>query len=126
MNRRTLLCGLVTTLAAPIAANAQSVGKVARMGYLSHGKASVNAGLRQAFIDGLRENGWIEKGNIAIEYRWEGSGTQTFDALAAELARLPLDLIFAVNTPAALAGPARSVRRQKNHSSVTQQRSPAA
>src|SRR5207245_824047 len=60
-------------------------------------------GLRKAFTDGLREHGWIEEKNIAIEYRWEEAGKLTLDALAAELARLPLDAIFAVNTPASLA-----------------------
>jgi putative ABC transport system substrate-binding protein len=62
-----------------------------------------NAGLRRAFSDGLRDHGWIEDKNIAIEYRWEGSGKAPLDALAAELARLPLNAIFAVNTPASLA-----------------------
>lgn len=104
MDRRTFLrifaAGL---LAAPIAADAQQAGKVARTGYLSHGTATVNAGLRKAFTNGLRNHGWIEEKNIAIEYRWEGAATLTFDALATELARLPRDPIFAVNTPASLA-----------------------
>jgi putative ABC transport system substrate-binding protein len=88
---------------APLAADAQPAGKVARIGYLSPGTATANAGLRKAFTDGLRHHGWIEGQNIAIEYRWEGAGTPTLEALAAELARLPLDAIFAVNTPASLA-----------------------
>jgi putative ABC transport system substrate-binding protein len=104
MDRRTLLTALAAGLvAAPIVANAQQAGKVARIGYLSLGTATANAGLRKAFIDGLRDHGWIEEKNIAIEYRWEGAGKLTLDALAAELARLPLDVIFAVNTPASLA-----------------------
>jgi putative ABC transport system substrate-binding protein len=104
MDRRTFLstCG-VSLLAASLAAEAQPAGQVARIGYLSPGTATANAGLRQAFTDGLRHHGWIEGQNIAIEYRWEGAGTPTLDAFAAELARLPLDALFAVNTPAALA-----------------------
>jgi putative tryptophan/tyrosine transport system substrate-binding protein len=103
MDRGTFLRTLgACLLAAPICADAQA-GKVARIGYLSNGTATVNAGLRKAFTDGLRDRGWIEERNIAIEYRWQGDGTLTLDALAAELARMPLDLIFAVNTPAALA-----------------------
>ena len=62
-----------------------------------------NASLHKAFTDGLREHGWIEEKNLAIDHRWEGAGKATFDALAAELLRLPLDAVFAVNTPAALA-----------------------
>ena len=103
MERRAFISGLAAgLLAAPLAAEAQPAGKVARLGYLSYGTATTNAGLRKAFIDGLRDHGWIEDKNIAIEYRWEGAGG-TFDVLAAELARLPLDAIFSVNTPAALA-----------------------
>ena len=68
-----------------------------------YGTATSNAALRKAFTEGLRDHGWIEEKNVAIEYRWEGAGKLTFDALAAELARLPLDTIFAVNTPASLA-----------------------
>jgi ABC-type uncharacterized transport system substrate-binding protein len=104
MDRGTFLRTLGTCLlAAPISAGAQQAGKVARIGYLSNGTATVNAGFRQAFTDGLRDHGWIEERNIAIEYRWQGDGALTLDALAAELARRPPDLIFAVNTPAALA-----------------------
>jgi putative ABC transport system substrate-binding protein len=104
MDRRTFLrtCG-VSLLAASLAAEAPPAGKVARIGYLSPGTATANAGLRKAFTDGLRNHGWIEGQNLAIEYRWEGTGTPTLDALAAELARMPLDAIFAVNTPASLA-----------------------
>jgi putative ABC transport system substrate-binding protein len=103
MNRRSFL-GTLTggLLAAPLAAEAQRAGKVARIGYLNLGTATTNAGLRKAFTDGLRDHGWVEEKNIAIEYRWAGAGP-TLDALAAELVRLPLDVIFAVNTPAALA-----------------------
>jgi ABC-type uncharacterized transport system substrate-binding protein len=100
--------GLAVVLAlglalAPFASESQQAGKVARIGYLAPGTATTNAGLRKAFTDGLRDHGWIEEKNIAIEYRWAGDGQSALDALAAELARLPLDLIFAVNTPAALA-----------------------
>jgi putative ABC transport system substrate-binding protein len=104
MDRRTFLSTFgVSLLAASLAAEAQQVGKGARIGYLSPGTATANAGLRKAFTDGLRNHGWIEGQNIAIEYRWEGAGTPTLDALAAELTRMPLDAIFAVNTPASLA-----------------------
>ncbi len=105
MERRAFISTLVSggLLAVPVAAAAQQAGKVARIGYLSSGTATANAGLRKAFTDGLRDHGWIEEKNIAIEYRWEGAGKPTLDALAAELARLPLNAIFAVNTPASLA-----------------------
>jgi len=104
MNRRMFLSTFgASLLAAAIAAEAQQAGKVARIGYLSPGTATANAGLRKAFTDGLRNHGWIEENNIAIEYRWQGEGKATLDALATELAGMPLDAIFAVNTPASLA-----------------------
>src|SRR5207249_11843546 len=93
----------VSLILAPLAAEGQQAEKRARIGYLSSGTATANAGLRKAFSDGLRDHGWIEEKNIAIEYRWAGDRQPTLDALAAELVRLPLDLIFEVNTPAALA-----------------------
>src|SRR5262250_1298191 len=91
--------GLVVVLALSVtltllAAEAQESGKIYRIGYLSSGTATANAGLRKAFTDGLRDHGWVEGKNIAIEYRWEGAGKTTLDALAAELKRLPLDAIF--------------------------------
>jgi putative ABC transport system substrate-binding protein len=88
---------------APHSAEAQQAGKVARIGYLSSGTATANAGLRKAFTDRLRDHGWVEEHNLAIEYRWAGAEQAALDALAAELARLPLEAILAVNTPAALA-----------------------
>ena len=104
MKRRTFI-GVVAggLLVSPVASEAQQAGKVARIGYLSLGTATTNAGLLKAFLDGLREHGWIEGKNVAIEYRWEGAGKSAVDALAAELVRLPLDAIFAVNSRAAVA-----------------------
>jgi putative ABC transport system substrate-binding protein len=90
-------------LAVPRRADAQPAGKVARIGYLALGTAAANAGSRKAFTDGLRDHGWIEGQNIAIESRWGGAGGAGLDAAAAGLARMPLEVIFAVNTPAALA-----------------------
>ena len=104
IDRRTFLAGTGAVLfAAPLAAEAQQGGKVARIGYLSYGTPTTTAGYYKAFTDGLRDHGWIEDKNISIEYRWAGPGGATFEELAAELAHLPLDAVFAVNTPASLA-----------------------
>ena len=106
MTRRTIGLFIIFALGllvAPVAAAAPPAGKVARIGYLAPGTATISAGGLKAFTDGLRQHGWIEGQNLAIEYRWEGAGTPTLEALADELARLPLDAIFATNTPAALA-----------------------
>src|SRR5262245_44387024 len=101
--RRFLLSSLAGALAAPIAAKAQQAGKVPRIGYLSSGSARAGSGLRQAFADGLQEHGWIEGKNVVVEYRWAGANDSDLDTFASQLARLPLDVVVAVNTPAALA-----------------------
>ena len=103
MKRRAFIGVIAGGLLTSPAAEAQQAGKVARIGYLSLVTATTNAALLKAFLEGLREHGWIEGKNVAIEYRWEGAEKSALDALAAELARLPLDAIFAVTTPAALA-----------------------
>ena len=102
LDRRAFL-GAHGLLAAPRMTEAQQAGKVPHIGYLATGTASANAGFRKAFTDGLRDHGWIEEKNLLIEYRWEGPGKLTLDALAGELVRRPLDAILAVNTHAALA-----------------------
>jgi putative tryptophan/tyrosine transport system substrate-binding protein len=105
MRRRAFLHALgASLLATPIASvEAQKDGKVARIGYLSVGTPAAGAGLRKAFTEGMREHGWIEDKNFVIEARYEGAGTVTLEALATELVQRPLDVVFAVNTPASLA-----------------------
>jgi ABC-type uncharacterized transport system substrate-binding protein len=101
--RHFLLISLAGVVAAPLSTKAQQTGKVVRIGYLAPGTATANARLHKAFIDGLRDHGWIEGKNVTFEYRWDETGDSRLDALAAELARLPLDLLCAVSAPACLA-----------------------
>jgi len=92
---------LIVTLALAASARAvaaQPAGKVARIGYLEPG--SLAAHPREAFEQGLRELGYVEGQNLVIEYRAaEGKG-ERLPALAAELVRLKVDVIFAVSPPA--------------------------
>ena len=102
MNRRTFLCGLTLgTLAAPLAAEAQA-GKIARIGFLSPGSASdPRMPLRLgAFRQGLRELGYVEGQNIAIESRWAEGKYDRLPGLAAELVRLKVDVIVTYAPPA--------------------------
>ena len=85
-------------LLAPLAAEAQPAGKVPRVGYLSPGSASDEGRQRrlEAFRQGLRELGYVEGQNIAIESRWAEGKYERYSALAADLVRLKVDVIVAV------------------------------
>ena len=103
MRRRALLCllgGAATPW--PLRAVAQQPGKVARIGYLA---ANLAASPQQpaAFRQGLRELGWIEGRNIAIEYRDAQGKPERLPALAAELVALRPDVIVAGPTLPAIA-----------------------
>ena len=81
--------------------------RLPRIGYLSVGPRESQADFVEAFIDGLRDFGYIEGQTILIEWRLtdpHGPPDQ-FEAMSAELVRMPVDLIVAgASTPAALAG----------------------
>jgi putative ABC transport system substrate-binding protein len=89
----------VGLFAAPLAAEAQPVGKIARIGMLRPG--SPPDPLVEAFRQGLRELGYVEGQNIAIEYRWAEGRTGRVAALASELAHLNLDVIVTQGEAAA-------------------------
>jgi putative ABC transport system substrate-binding protein len=95
----------VGLLAAPLAVDAQQPSRVARMGYLGSGAPEwpQTQAVLAAFRQGLRERGYVEGQNIVIEYRFAEGKLDRLPDLAAELARLKPDLIFAGATPAALA-----------------------
>jgi len=96
IDRRTFLAGTgAVLLAAPLAVEAQQAAKVYRIGVLLPG-AGVTDLLRQS----LRELGYVEGRNLVIESRDAEGKTERFDALAAELVRLKVDVIVAI-VPAA-------------------------
>jgi len=93
-------------LPAPLAVEAQPVGKVYRIGYLGNSLPSMPDGARfhEVFRQGLRERGWVEGGNLAIEWRFAEGKMDRLPGLAAELVRLKVDVIVtAVGAPAARA-----------------------
>jgi putative ABC transport system substrate-binding protein len=101
MNRRTFLCGLTLgTLSVPLAGEAQQAARrVPRIGYLAEARLPAE----EAFLRGLRELGYIDGQNIAIEYRYRRAGSKELGDLAVELVGLKVDLIVAVATPATRA-----------------------
>jgi putative ABC transport system substrate-binding protein len=104
MNRRTAIRRLATFfLTTASLAQAQQPKKVARMGYLAAATRPGTAHLTEAFLQGLRELGYIEGQNIVIEYRWADGNFERLPELAAELVRLKVDVIVALVTQASLA-----------------------
>jgi putative ABC transport system substrate-binding protein len=92
---------ILSLLAVPLEADAQPVGKVWRIGVLLASPPPVN--VFEAFWQRLRELGYVEGQNIAVEYRWGHGQVEALPALAAELVRLHVDLLVAGGSPASLA-----------------------
>jgi putative ABC transport system substrate-binding protein len=96
MDRRTCLSTFGRSLiAAPLAAGAEQPGKVFRIGILSNVPLSDPQGARVwgAFIEGLRDLGYVEGRNITIEHRSSEGKYERLPELAAELVRLRVDVI---------------------------------
>ena len=89
------LCGAVI--------EAQQPKKIPRIGILDPSTASGSAVFWEALRQELSKLGWIEGKNIAIEYRFAEQKPERLPELAADLARLKVDLIVVVGTPPALA-----------------------
>jgi putative ABC transport system substrate-binding protein len=104
VTKKMILLVLCALLLAPCSSTeAQHAKKVARIGYLSSqdsaGESSRSEGIRHT----LRELGYIEGQNIAIEYRYATGKVDRYSELAAELVRLKVDVIFANSAVVALA-----------------------
>ena len=96
------LCALLFALCA--SAGAQQPKKIPLIGLLSPFSASDAASWHRAFVQGLRDLGWIEGKNITVEYRYAEGRSDRLPDLAADLVRLKVDVILAsVNTDALVA-----------------------
>ena len=107
MNRRTFLTiSGGALLGASVIAEAQQAGKVFRIGILANlrpSRSEPSVGLWEAFIDGLRELGYVEGRNITIEWRVSEGKYERLPDLAAELVRLKVDVIVVPADQNALA-----------------------
>ena len=97
--RRFLLTSLAGALAAPVGVASQQSVKSPRVGVLRPGNPPPgDFGHREAFERGLRDLGWTPGTNILIEYRYDEGKPDRLSELAAELVRLPVDVIVASAT----------------------------
>jgi putative ABC transport system substrate-binding protein len=94
---------ILTLLSAPLAVEAQQVGKVYRIGVLSTGGPEQESSLQASLRERLRERGWAEGQNLAVEWRYAEGKYERLPDLAAELIRLKPDVIMARGGPGATA-----------------------
>jgi putative ABC transport system substrate-binding protein len=80
-------------------AEAQQPRKIPRIGFLMPGSRATYAVRLEAFQNGLRELGYVEGQNIAVEWRFADGKNDRLAGLAADLARLKMDVILTSTTP---------------------------
>jgi putative tryptophan/tyrosine transport system substrate-binding protein len=83
----------------PLAARAQQVGKVHRIGFLGSATAAGSADEVESLRTGLREFGYVEGTNIAIEFRWAEGVYDRLPQLVAELISTNVDVLVTHGTP---------------------------
>ena len=103
MRRREFITLLGGAAAWPLAARAQQVGRLPTIGFLGANTASTQRTSTDAFVQRLRELGWIENQTVAIEYRWGEGRDERFAEIAAEFVRLKVDVILTFATPSSIA-----------------------
>jgi putative ABC transport system substrate-binding protein len=96
IGRRQFISALGGAAAAwPLAVRAQQAGRLPTIGFMGTGSQAAWTPWTAAFVDRLRELGWIEAHTIAIEYRWAEGRNERFAEIAEEFVRLKVDLIVA-------------------------------
>jgi len=103
MRRRDFIAAVGGAVAGPLAARAQQPAKQPTIGFLGSGTLEGQGQWVAAFLQRLRELGWIEGRNITIEYRWAEGNSDRADELAAELVRRRVDVIVTYANPIVLA-----------------------
>ena len=99
MKRREFITLLGGAAAWPLAARAQQPGKLPTIGFLGAATPSTQGQWLAAFVQRMRELGWSEGRNLAIEQRWAEGRSERFAEIAAEFVRLKVDVIVTYSTP---------------------------
>jgi putative ABC transport system substrate-binding protein len=104
MRRREFISLLGGAAAAwPLAARAQQPGKLPTIGFLGASTVSMQGPRTAAFVQRLRELGWIEGRTFVIEVRWAEGRSERAAEIAAEFVRLKVDIVIAAGTALTLA-----------------------
>ena len=104
MRRREFITVLGGAVAAwPLTARAQQPTKLPTIGFLGANTPVTQSQWTAAFVQRLRELGWIEGRTVAIEFRWAEGRSERFTEIAAEFARLKVDIIVTSGTQAVVA-----------------------
>jgi ABC-type uncharacterized transport system substrate-binding protein len=103
ISRRSFIAGMLAALSTPLAAqDKKPAARVLRLGVLDPLPLSANEANMEQLRKGLREAGYTEGQNISIEYRASEGRAGRYRRFAAELAQMPVDVLIARGTPAAL------------------------
>ena len=92
----------------PLAAARAAAGKLPTIGFLGASTPSAWSQWTAAFVQRLRELGWIEGRTVAIEYRWAEGRSERYTEIAAEFVRLKVDVILTVGSAVPAAKQATS------------------
>jgi putative ABC transport system substrate-binding protein len=102
IDRRTFISSVTLgLLAAPLAAEGQSTGRVVTVGYLSPGVGRSH--IEEAFEQSLQQLGWVKDQSIRIEYRYSGGRQDTVAPLTADVVGSGVDVLVAWGPPLSLA-----------------------
>jgi putative ABC transport system substrate-binding protein len=102
LGRRGFIKLIGGAVAWPLAAHAQAA-KLPTIGYLGSATLAAESQRIAAFVQRLRELGWIEGRTVVIDYRWAAGRTQRYAEVAAEFVRLKVDVIVTVGGAVAAA-----------------------
>ena len=102
IGRRELIAALGGAAAWPLAARAQQVERMRRIGVLMNSTAddAVSQDRLRGFVQGLQELGWTVGRNLQIDYRWGAGNVERYRTFAAELVALAPDILMTVGAPA--------------------------
>jgi len=94
MRRREFIAGFSAASAWPLAARAQQIAKLPVVGFLGANTPSTQKLSTEAFVQRLRELGWMEGRNLIIEYRWAEGRSDRIAGLLADLVGMHVDVIL--------------------------------